>query len=202
MHWFCCLFFSVSFAIAALSTQQAIAETSPTWTDTTGKFSIVAEFVGIDSDKVVLKKSDGTEVRVPLTKLSSVSRVRARKAAKEMGDSGTVTSSSTSSSSSVEEVAEKSSGPVAPFPEGMTCEQTVRYMNEETAKGNHRVLIDGLPAKHRADVTEVIRLAGKQIDPKLFSEVESTGVRALKILRSKKSFILGCPMLEQYSDSR
>jgi len=186
------------FATAALSTQQALAETLPTWTDTTGKFSIVAEFVGIDSDKVVLKKSDGTEVRVPLLKLSSNSRVRARKAAKETSDSGTTTSSF----SPEEEVTEKSDAPLVPFPEGMTCEQTVSYMFEEPAKGNHRVLIDGLPAKHRTDVTEVIRLAGKQIDLKLFSEVESTSSRALKILRSKKNFILGCSILKQYSDKK
>jgi len=195
MRWFCSLFLSVSFASTFIPNQLVLAETTPTWTDTTGKFSIVAEFVRVDRDKVVLKKSDGTELRVPLAKLSSNSQVRARKAAKEMGDSGTI-------SSPTEEVSERSSSPAVPFPEGMTCEQTVRYLIEEHAKGNHRVEFDALPAKHRADVTELIRLAGKKIDPKLFSEVESTSTRLLKVLRSKKSFILGCPMLEQYSDSK
>jgi thiol-disulfide isomerase/thioredoxin len=45
-----------------------------TWSDTTGKFSIEAEFVEVKAGKAVLKKADGSEVEVPLTKLSQADR--------------------------------------------------------------------------------------------------------------------------------
>jgi hypothetical protein len=170
------------------------AEPSPKWTDTSGKFSIVAEFVQVDGDIVVLRKADGQEVRVPMTKLSSPSRVQARKAAKAMGASDASSGSS--------ETGAILDSPSVPFPEGMTCEQTVRYLADQSAIGNYRVLLDSLPAKFQADVSEVLRLAGKQIDPKLFSEVESTANRLVQTLKSKKSFVLGSPMIVQYSDKK
>lgn len=41
-----------------------------TWTSANGKFSVKAEFVSVDDEKVCLKKADGTEINVPLEKLS------------------------------------------------------------------------------------------------------------------------------------
>jgi hypothetical protein len=45
-----------------------------TWTDTTGKFNVEAEFVSIVGDKVQLKKKDGSVLSVPLDKLSKEDR--------------------------------------------------------------------------------------------------------------------------------
>lgn len=42
-----------------------------TWKDASGKFEIEAEFVSADSTMVVLKKADGTEVEIALSKLSA-----------------------------------------------------------------------------------------------------------------------------------
>ena len=44
------------------------------WTDNTGKFSVVAEFVAISNGDVVLKSSTGKTVRVPLERLSEADR--------------------------------------------------------------------------------------------------------------------------------
>ncbi len=41
-----------------------------TWTDTTGKFKIEAEFVAMEKGQVHLKKDDGTTIAVPFDKLS------------------------------------------------------------------------------------------------------------------------------------
>ena len=41
-----------------------------TWSDNTGKFNIDAELVSIRDEKVVLRKPDGEEIRVPLPRLS------------------------------------------------------------------------------------------------------------------------------------
>ncbi len=39
-----------------------------TWTDSTGKFSVEAEFVAISDGKLVLKKAGGKEISVPFEK--------------------------------------------------------------------------------------------------------------------------------------
>jgi len=192
---FVCLFGLLATVSSASMTR---AETSPTWTDLSGKFKIVAEFVQVDGDIVVLRKDDGTEVRVPMTKLSSPSRVQARKAAKAMGASGVSSGASTEAS----DMAATSSSPAVPFPDGMTCQQTVQFLIDESAKGNHRVLFDSLPTKHRGDLTEIMQLAGKQLDPKLFAAIESSSDRVIKLLRSKKQLILGSQILAQFNTSQ
>ncbi|OHB69806.1 MAG: hypothetical protein A2V70_14720 [Planctomycetes bacterium RBG_13_63_9] len=54
-----------------------------TWTDATGSFKIEAEFLGLDGDKVRLRKSNGRVITVPLQKLSDADQQFARKAAKQ-----------------------------------------------------------------------------------------------------------------------
>ena len=44
------------------------------WTDSTGKFSVVAELVEVVGDKVKLKKQNGKETTLPLAKLSDADR--------------------------------------------------------------------------------------------------------------------------------
>lgn len=45
-----------------------------TWTDVTGKFKIEAELLNFDGKKVTLKKTDGSESDLPLSKLSKADR--------------------------------------------------------------------------------------------------------------------------------
>ena len=44
------------------------------WSDTTGKFSVEAELVEVKADKVVLRKAGGSEITVPVARLSQVDR--------------------------------------------------------------------------------------------------------------------------------
>ena len=44
------------------------------WSDATGKFSVEAELVEVKADKVVLRKAGGSEITVPLARLSQVDR--------------------------------------------------------------------------------------------------------------------------------
>jgi hypothetical protein len=46
------------------------------WVDATGKFTIEANFVGLEDGVVTLKRADGSEVEVPLDKLSKASQDR------------------------------------------------------------------------------------------------------------------------------
>lgn len=50
----------------------ASAQESRTWKDATGKFEIKATYVRVDGENVILKKEDGTNIKVPLKKLSPI----------------------------------------------------------------------------------------------------------------------------------
>src|SRR6187200_1881456 len=51
----------------------AVAEVR-TWTSADGKFQVEAEMLSVQEGKVSLRKADGTEVTVPLTKLGEADR--------------------------------------------------------------------------------------------------------------------------------
>ena len=44
------------------------------WSDATGKFSVEAELLAVENDKVVLKKTDGSSIKVPIARLSETDR--------------------------------------------------------------------------------------------------------------------------------
>jgi outer membrane protein assembly factor BamB len=62
-------------AVAILTTAAIVfvcraQEELRTWTDSSGKYKIKAEFVEVDGDDVVLNKEEGGEARIPLSRLS------------------------------------------------------------------------------------------------------------------------------------
>ena len=60
------------FMVLGPSVSVGFFQSSRTWKDATGKFEIEAEFVRIDGEKVVLRKTDGSNVSVPINKLSAI----------------------------------------------------------------------------------------------------------------------------------
>lgn len=57
-------------SIMALVATLAFASAPRKWTDTSGKFTVIASLVEVKDGKAILKKPDGTIVDVPLEKLS------------------------------------------------------------------------------------------------------------------------------------
>jgi hypothetical protein len=51
--------------------EEALPSRKRTWTDTTGKFSIPAEFIKLAGGKVTLKREDGSEIALPLEMLAA-----------------------------------------------------------------------------------------------------------------------------------
>ena len=49
------------------------------WTDVTGSFSVEAELVAVKAGYALLKRADGSEVSVPILKLSAADRAFIRK---------------------------------------------------------------------------------------------------------------------------
>lgn len=63
------------------SAAHALSEELRTWTDATGKHTVVARFVELDGTTVVLRREDDKTVRVPLSKLDAKDREHAKQAA-------------------------------------------------------------------------------------------------------------------------
>ena len=77
-----CLYLSVLAGPALEAITAAQAERAMrTWTDNTGQFSVVAEFVELKDGRVVLKKDSGSITSVPLERLSAEDRGVRRKRA-------------------------------------------------------------------------------------------------------------------------
>ena len=70
-------FLAVFFAVSILQADLR------TWTDNTGKYKTKAEFVSLSNGKVTIKKEDGTERVIPLTRLSKSDRKVAEDLAKQ-----------------------------------------------------------------------------------------------------------------------
>ncbi|MEM1225654.1 MAG: SHD1 domain-containing protein [Planctomycetota bacterium] len=49
------------------------------WSDVSGRFTVRADYVGVEDGSVILKRADGSEVRVPIGKLSVASRDLAKR---------------------------------------------------------------------------------------------------------------------------
>lgn len=75
----CCLFLSMLFVVMAVA---LAVEKTRVWTDKSGKFKLEAEFVSVDGTEVLLKKSTGDIIRIPLEKLTPADAEIARKMAK------------------------------------------------------------------------------------------------------------------------
>ena len=76
----------LSLPLVVMSPQNSMAQEksaiTQSWTDSTGKRTIEAEFVKLDGVQLLLRKMDGKEVTLPLYKLDDKSRLRARSIAK------------------------------------------------------------------------------------------------------------------------
>jgi hypothetical protein len=57
---------------------QALPPRNRIWTDTTGKFTIKAEFLKLAAGKITLKREDGTEISLPLEMLAAADQKIAR----------------------------------------------------------------------------------------------------------------------------
>ncbi|MFK8114622.1 MAG: SHD1 domain-containing protein [Rubripirellula sp.] len=67
--------------LVSLIGSAAIAET---WSDTTGKLQVEAEFLGVEGKSILLRRDDGKTAKVPIERLSVESREQAKRLYKAM----------------------------------------------------------------------------------------------------------------------
>ena len=61
--------FAAAIGVLCFGTAQA-QDRAKQWVDNTGKFKVEAEFVRLDGTQVVLKRTDGKEIKIPFDRLS------------------------------------------------------------------------------------------------------------------------------------
>jgi hypothetical protein len=69
---------TVALLLLMLCGQRAVAAETETWVDATGKFRIEASFVSVEDGVVTLEREGGSQVEVPLDKLSDASQKRVK----------------------------------------------------------------------------------------------------------------------------
>lgn len=167
-------------------------EKAQTWTNVKGK-NVEAQFVKLNGVSLVLLKTDGQEITIPLSMLDDKSRLRARKLAKAPpfrpkldetdslnGESGLEGSSPTVWASET---------PVS-FSDNQTAEDFVAVLDNELKKRNLLVFWDMLPAKKQSEVQDLVRLASTRIEQRTLDLIKRFRSELIGALRSKKEFVL------------
>ena len=175
---FSCAFFA-STAIA-----QERSQSTEGWTDSSGEKTLKAEFVKLDGVQLTLRKPDGTEIVIPLSKLDDKSRLKARAMAKN----GTASSNSTTSASTSKGA--KSTAPVS-FPLNPTAQEFVDIIVRELKNENPMVVWDALPAVKQKQVQEIVKLAATRVEQRTLNVVKKFRGDLFTALKGKKQFILG-----------
>ena len=72
------------FVLSCLALLLPIDGVAETWTDSTGQFTVEAEFKGVEGKSIVLVKENGVQITVPIAKLSAESKALAQSLYKKM----------------------------------------------------------------------------------------------------------------------
>ncbi|MEI7459273.1 MAG: SHD1 domain-containing protein [Pirellula sp.] len=157
------------------------------WTDSTGKRTIEAEFVKLDGVQLLLRKTDGKEVTLPLYKLDDKSRLLARSIAKH----------GLSSPAAPLEPAK-----VVEFPSTATAVEFKDVILRELQNKNPMVLWDALPASKQKQVEDLVQLASTRVEQRTLDLVKTFRKTLLETLTNKKQFVLNSKVLPIPPDQR
>jgi len=200
------------FAFSALLTLPA-SLTAETWTDSTGKFTVQAEFQGVEGSSVILLKDNGVRITVPIAKLSDESKTLAKSLFEKM--QGGVKNADTKNVSDVPETQnsipkrtlnfaapEPASIPEMPtFPESSTLQETVDFVKTQIEAGHLEVLWHALPQEMRDEMdSPELRQAVNpfmQQQSQMLKSVETLVFKAIEVLVTKKDYVLGSAMMDQ-----
>ena len=186
------LLLAVALGTVAFPTSALVAQ--ETWTDVSGEKTLTAEFVKLEGVQLTLKKADGKEIVLPLSKLDDKSRLKARAIAKNGGISDS--SSSDGGTSPTQNLT-----PVA-FPSNPTAQEFMDIIVRELQKENPIVLWDALPASKQDQVQEVLKLASTKIEQRTLNLIKKFRADLLTALRSKKQFVLNSQVIPIPPDIR
>jgi hypothetical protein len=171
-------------SLAALAGSAAIA--AETWTDNTGKYQVVGDFLALRDNVVYLRKENGVTIAVPMERLSAASQQMARQLA----------------------TAPRTAPGAVPAPVPGTIPATTPALDAtpdaeigvlmgRLQSGDIGALWDSLPPSYQTDVNEVVQTFGQNMDADIWNAGKRVVDKAVSVLRDKKQFILGYPALQQ-----
>lgn len=208
-----CFCLAASLFIALLTTAPSHAET---WTDTTGKFSVEAEYVGVEGRNVVLRKADGKTLSVPIARLSADSRAQAKRLY-DLSKSGTAAATMPGTRIAPEPVAATAPAPakalnftppqpppippLPEFPDDPSLQGTVDFVKAQVLAGHPEVLWHAMPKTMRATLDD--DQFRNQLNPFVqqqaaaSKQMEAVVMKAIEVLVTKKEFVLNSPLMGQ-----
>ena len=184
-----------------------------TWTDSSGKFAVEAEFQGVEGSSIVLLKENGVTITVPISKLSDESKALAKSLFDKMNGKAEPSKSTDESSeqSTQTSLPKRTLSFTAPepatlsampkFPEDSTLQETVDFVKAQIEAGHLEVLWHALPQEMRdeLDSPEVRKAVNPfvQQQSQMLKSVEKLVFKAIEVLVTKKEFVLGSSMMDQ-----
>lgn len=173
-----------SFIASAIGFCATNAIAQEKWTDNTGTRTIEADFVKLEGVQLTLKRTDGKELTLPLSKLDDSSRLKARAIARGGKNSaGTVTASETETQST-------DSIPVVEFPANATAQEFMAIVIAQLEKNNYVVSWDSLPKSQQNDIQKIVRLISSKLEPKTLDDVRGFKANLIRVLKGKKNLLL------------
>ncbi len=185
------------------------------WSDASGQYKIEADYVGVEGKNIVLRKPDGSTVKVPIERLSSESRDRAKRlydAAKSnaskpaamprpaaASDAGAVVASAAANQSlGFEPPVAPEVPPLPAFPTDASLQETVDFIREQVLTGHPEVFWYAFPDEMR-EVLDSPDYRSKlaSLESPSNDAVVAMLTKAVQVLITKKDFVLGSQMLAQ-----
>lgn len=193
------------FTVNTLSNNPVFAQSGngkTSWTDSSGTKTVEAEFVKLNGVNLVLRKADGKEITLPLSKLDDKSRLKARTMAKNSSPkpAGNDTllagpsSSTTAAPATTLAISSNIPKPVE-FPSNLTAQEFADIISAEFKKENALVVWDALPPAKQQQIQELVRLAASKVEQKTFDKIKQFRSDIVGALRNKKSFVLNSKLI-------
>jgi hypothetical protein len=160
------------------------------WVDSSGKYTVTAKFRRIDGDAVILRLTDGRDMRIPLDRLSSESVEQAkamasgRFAVKEKANTTTASAPTLSASST-------GSGPL----DNLDAKPFVDRIMSDVKQNRFITVWDAIPGQKQKDIEDLVGSFAKQLDSRTFEMVRKTRNTVFEIARKQQQFILNSAVL-------
>jgi SLA1 homology domain 1, SHD1 len=177
-------FFGIAVCCLMPMVSAQLVKQTMSWADSSGQFRIDATFVRIDAGNVVLRKSDGKEISVPLERLSSESQKQANEA------------SQTKPAKAVAPALAAEPGATIAIPAKLDAQQFCDFVLNHVKQDKMIVIWDAMPPGYQRDIQEIVGLALQKVDPSMIQPVMQVRDNVIKVLRTKREFILGNAMVK------
>ena len=176
---------------------------SETWTNLQGTRSVEGKMIGQWGDTIVLVLNDGRWVSVEMNDLRAESRIQADEISEQLARQRAMR---------VQELQAQAAEASAPAPDplpqppaapayqkptaGMSAEETIAALREQTQAGHPIVLFDLLPPSYQSDMESLVQQAIGKIDPAAWNAVTRSLHDIGDLIVTHQNWVLSHPRLE------